>query len=109
MSTSRTAPRHRHDEAVVLRPARSVDHRALRRLAILDSAEPLAGEILVAERDGEILAAHELHGTRSIADPFVPTADLVDLLRARIALLHRAGAGRRARLGRRLGHPLGVR
>ncbi len=65
--------------------------------------------MLVAERDGVILAAHELHGSRAIADPFRPTADLVDLLQARIALLRRAGTRSRDRLARRLAHPLAAR
>ena len=50
---------------------------------------------MVAERDGEIAAALELHSGRSIADPFKPTAGLVDLLEARAALLRRAALGRR--------------
>jgi hypothetical protein len=83
------------DDAVVLRPAHQGDHAALRRLAALDSAAPLAGRILLAERDGEISAALELRTGRSIADPFRPTAGLVDLLEARAALLRRAALGRR--------------
>ena len=57
-------------DAVVLRPATMHDAGALRRLAALDSSAPLAGPILVAERDGQIIAALEVHGGRSIADPF---------------------------------------
>ncbi|HEY5142518.1 MAG TPA: hypothetical protein VII98_03365 [Solirubrobacteraceae bacterium] len=110
MSTSQTPTLRRHDgETVVLRPAHQGDAEALRRLAIIDSAEPLDGDVLVAERDGVILAAHEMHGPRVIADPFAPTADLVDLLQARIALLRRAGVRRRARFARRRTHPLAAR
>jgi hypothetical protein len=52
------------------------------------------------ELDGAIVAARELHGTRAIADPFVPTADLVALLDARIALLRRGETRGRRRFPR---------
>jgi hypothetical protein len=87
-------------DVLVLRPARQADARALRRLAALDSAEPLEGEALVAELGGTIVAAHELHGPRAIADPFVPTADLAGLLEARLALLQREETGERRQLRR---------
>ncbi len=111
MSTARTLTHRPHDsETVVLRPAHQGDADALRRLAILDSAAPLTGDVLVAERDGVILVAHELNGDQWIADPFVRTADLAELLRARIGLLRRAGAHGRARQARRrLMHPLAAR
>ena len=83
------------DDAVVLRPAHIRDGLALKRLAALDSSAPLFGPVMVAERDGEITAALELQSGRSIADPFKPTAGLVDLLEARAALLRRAALGRR--------------
>lgn len=83
-------------DAVVLRPARAADGHALRRLAALDDAAPLAGAVLVAERDGELRAAISLHSGRAIADPFHRTADLVTLLHARAALLD-GGSDRRRR------------
>lgn len=73
--------------AVVLRRARPADTPALRRLAQLDEALPLAGEALLAEQGGELRAALSLHSGRAIADPFRHTADLVTLLRVRAALL----------------------
>ena len=45
----------------------------------VDSQRPLAGEVLLAEQDGVVVAA--LAGERVIADPFRPTADVVALLR----------------------------
>ena len=74
-------------DTVVLRIAREDDTPAVRRLASLDSAMPLGGDVLVAVRDGEIRAAISLHSGRVVADPFQPTADLVSLLEARFALL----------------------
>jgi hypothetical protein len=67
------------DPTVVIRAARGSDGAVLANLARLDSQRPLAGDVLVAEQDGKIVAA--LDGDRAIADPFRPTADLVALLR----------------------------
>ncbi len=69
------------DPTVVIRAARGSDGIALEDLARLDSQRPLAGDVLVAEQDGRLVAA--LAGDRVIADPFRPTADLVTLLRVR--------------------------
>ena len=73
--------RPNHAPTVVIRAARGSDGLALDDLARLDSQRPLAGEVLVAEQDGALVAA--LAGDRTIADPFLPTADVVDLLRLR--------------------------
>src|SRR5215218_946137 len=69
------------DPTVVIRAARGSDGGRLAQLARLDSQRPLAGEILVAEQGGELVAA--LGADHAIADPFRPTADLVALLRVR--------------------------
>jgi hypothetical protein len=69
------------DPTVTIRAARGSDGDRLEQLARLDSQRPLAGEILIAEQGGELVAA--LGADRAIADPFRPTADLVALLRVR--------------------------
>ena len=69
------------DPTVVIRAARGSDGVALEGLARLDSQRPLAGDVLLAEQDGELVAA--LDGERVIADPFRATVDLVALLRVR--------------------------
>ena len=101
--------RHDHHDtaadAVVLRRGRAADGPALERLAALDDAAPLAGEVLVAEQDGHLRAAISLHSGRAIADPFHPTADLVALLRARAALLSDAADGGH-RVGRLFRRPV---
>ena len=66
---------------VLVRPARSVDADALTVLAALDSAAPLTGEVLLAVAGGEVAAAMSLDTGAVVADPFEPTAHLVDLLR----------------------------
>ena len=70
-------------ERLVLRSSVAQDAPALARLAQLDGAPLPSGAVLVAELDGEILAAVPFDGGRAIADPFRPTAELVELLRAR--------------------------
>jgi hypothetical protein len=69
------------DPTVVIRAARGSDGIALENLARLDSQRPLAGDVLLAEQDGRLVAA--LAGERVIADPFRPTADLIALLNVR--------------------------
>ena len=69
---------HTVDPTVVIRAARGSDGSALENLARMDSQRPLAGDVLLAEQNGVIVAA--LAGERTIADPFRPTADLVALL-----------------------------
>jgi len=72
---------------LVVRRARPSDDHALATLAALDSARPLTGRAIAADVDGRIVAAVSLHDGRVVADPFVPTADAVEILR-----LHTAGA-----------------
>jgi hypothetical protein len=81
------------ESTVVIRLATPADVDDLRRLAALDSARALLGTVLVAQSDGEIRAAYSVEEGRAIADPFLPTAGLVELLKARTELL-RAGAER---------------
>lgn len=85
---------HRHSEAVTIRLASPADAQPLRRLAALDSGEVPAGELLLAELDGVLVAAVALTGDAVIADPFRRTADVVVLLRARVAQLRRENTSR---------------
>jgi hypothetical protein len=90
------------DSTLVIRVATRFDDADLGRLAALDSARPLAGPVIVAQSDGRIDAALSLEDGRAIADPFRPTAGLVEVLRARAARLHGESASGPTRL-RRLG------
>src|SRR5215208_3670326 len=78
-----------------LRPAGAADHRALTRLAALDDAAPVTGDVLMAFSDGEPVAAMSLADGRVVADPFRHTADAVDLLRFRARQERRSGTWRR--------------
>jgi hypothetical protein len=68
--------------SLVLRPATSADTADLERLAALDSARPLSGEVMLAHAEGEVRAAVSLETGRVVADPFYPSLELVPLLRA---------------------------
>jgi len=72
---------------VVIRAALGSDVPALRRLAALDSARVPAGDMLVAETAGEMVAAHSPATGATIADPFRHTAEVVELLQLRGAML----------------------
>jgi hypothetical protein len=66
-----------------IRSARDADADALDRLAQLDSQRPLSGPVLLAEVAGRAIAALGLADGRATADPFLPSAPVVELLRAR--------------------------
>ena len=83
------------DDRIWVRLAAPGDAGALLRLAALDSQPLPDGAKLVADLGGELVAAVPLAGGPAIADPFRPTADLVELMRLRAAQL--TGTGRRAR------------
>ncbi|HSC02503.1 MAG TPA: hypothetical protein VLC49_04265 [Solirubrobacteraceae bacterium] len=76
------------------------DARAVLRLAALDDARPLQGQILLALVDGEAVAATSLSDGRVVANPFRRTADTVTLLSLRAAQL--VGRPARRRRPRRL-------
>jgi hypothetical protein len=65
-----------------IRPARAADEPSLRRLAFLDSANPLTGRILVGEIDDVPAAAMSLDEDRIVADPFQRS----DALRAHLRM-----------------------
>ena len=66
---------------VLVRPARSADASDLAVLAALDSAAPLTGDVVLAISEGEVAAAMSLDTGAVVANPFVPTTHLVELLR----------------------------
>jgi hypothetical protein len=84
-------------ETIQIRPARAGDEVALLRLAALDSAAPLRGDVLVADVGGELLAALSPYDGRAVSDPFRLTADLVELLRTRARLMGIPGSENRRR------------
>ncbi len=71
--------------SLTIRSAYPADASALRRLAALDSAAVPPEPLLVAEVDGELQVAVSITDLIAIADPFAPTAHVVDLLRGHIS------------------------
>jgi hypothetical protein len=84
-----------NDHTLALRVADDEDAASVRRLAALDDAPPLRGEVLLALVDGEAVAATSLSDGRVVANPFVRTADTVTLLSLRAAQLAKRPARRR--------------
>jgi hypothetical protein len=89
-----------HEHTLALRIADDDDALAIRRLAALDDAPALQGQVLLALVDGEAVAATSLSDGRVVANPFLPTAETVTLLSLRAAQL--SGRPVRRRLPRLL-------
>ena len=81
---------------VTIRCAQEREAGALARLAELDSATLPRTPLLVAEVAGEVLAAISLSDGAVVANPFRPTDDVVELLRARERQLRARYRPRRA-------------
>ena len=69
--------------SITIRPATAEDTEALARLAALDERPLPSGDVLLAFVDGELRAAFAAPSAHAVADPFEPTADVVELLRLR--------------------------
>jgi hypothetical protein len=85
-------------DQIELRLATAADQPALAVLAQLDAKPVPQGPTLIVALEGRIAAAFPLDGGVPIADPFRPTADLLQLLEVRAAQLWNV-----ARRDRRLG------
>jgi len=70
-------------QTIALRIVASDEGEVVTRLAALDDARALDGQVLLAVADGEPIAALSLDDGRVVANPFVRTADAVALLRLR--------------------------
>jgi hypothetical protein len=81
---------------IAIRRATHSDRTVIERLAALDSSPAPSGEILIAEVGAEPQAAIEIATGATVADPFRPTAHVVELLGLRATLL-RGGARTRRR------------
>lgn len=76
--------------SLTIRLADADDGPDLDRMAELDSARVPAGRVLLAIVDGRLLAARSLETGAVIADPFVRTAELTEILADRAARVHAA-------------------
>ena len=86
---SRRRPAAVAGATVLIRRAGASDEPAIARLAALDERELPQGERLIAEVEGRPVAAVELCSGATVADPFVPTRAVVELLGLRAAQVRR--------------------
>jgi hypothetical protein len=87
------------NSTLTIRRASGSDESALHELAQLDSSRAPHGDVLVAEVGSELWAAVEVQSGASVADPFRPSGDLVELLRFRAEAMRGADRVARRRLG----------
>jgi hypothetical protein len=88
-------------DAIAIRRATEADRFTLERLAALDSAPAPTGDVLIAVVGGEPQAAVEVASGDAVADPFRPTAHVVELLSLRAARMRERSSSRRRRFGLR--------
>ena len=68
-------------DAITITRSTAADSDDVWRLALLDDRRAPVGPALLAYVDGELRAAVGLVDGQAIADPFHPTAELVEILR----------------------------
>jgi hypothetical protein len=83
-------------DSVAVRRARPEDEEAINRVAILDGRKAPAGQVLVAEADGQVIAALSVSDGTRAADPFSWTSDVMELMEMRAEQIAAAGAERQA-------------
>jgi hypothetical protein len=76
-------------QPLLIRRAGAADEPALERLAALDERELPGGERLIALLAGQPVAAVEVRSGFTVADPFVATSAIVELLGLRAAQVRR--------------------
>ena len=74
-------------ERIVIRRPGTEDDRALLRLVGLSERPAPAEPLLLAEADGQLIAAVSTRTGEVVSDPFVASADVVALLRLRATQL----------------------
>ncbi len=82
---------------IELRLAHANEADVVRRLAELDSAPELTGQVVIALIDRDPVAGLSLLDQRVVANPFVPTREAVALLRLRAKHLSGAHTHRKLR------------
>ena len=91
-------------QSISLRVATDGDAGVIAKLSALDSKPALQAPAVVALVDGRPVAAASLSDASVVADPFVPTAEVVELLQARVAASAATAKPRKPRFPR-LGLP----
>jgi hypothetical protein len=80
-----------NDDGLTVRAATQRDSEAVRLLAALEGVSMPRGRVLVAQLGDDVVAALPLEGGGPLADPFRPSAHLVELLQLRARQLRRDG------------------
>ncbi len=96
------------NKPIVIRNATDADARVLRDLAHLDDRKQMSDRALIAEVDGVPHAALDLSDGSVAADPFAPTAQLVELLQLRASTLVSVNPPTRRKRAAAFGHPARV-
>jgi hypothetical protein len=86
--------------AITIRLSTEADKKRVLELAELDGHRAPAGEALLAEADGRLVAAVGVADGVAVADPFLPTANVLELLRLRAEQERERTLGRAPLLGR---------
>jgi len=79
-----------------IRTATDDDRERIGRIASLDSSHPIEGPALIGEIDGIAVAVLFLADGSVVANPFRPTADLVESMRVRARALGAPALARRS-------------
>jgi len=80
-------------DSVAIRMARPGDDYAITRVAALDSRKAPTGRVLVAEADGEVIAALSVSNGAKAADPFSWTSEVMELMEMRAEQIAAADTG----------------
>jgi hypothetical protein len=83
------------NQPITIRRSTTGDGAAIARIAALDSGSAPEGEAMLAFVGAELRAVLPFDGGRPLADPFQPTAELVELLRFSVARERGRGVQRR--------------
>ena len=85
---------------ITLRYSKDGDRERIAELAELDGRPAPSGEALLAEAEGRLVAAVGMSDDAVVADPFRPTADVVELMQMRVEQDHERRYGRGPLIGR---------
>jgi ketosteroid isomerase-like protein len=87
-------------DPITIRFSTDADRERILELAELDERAAPQGDVLLAEADGRLVAAVGVADGVAVADPFVLTSDVLDVLRLRAEQERERTLGRGPLLGR---------
>ena len=105
-SKSSSSSRSGGYDRVAVRLAGPEDEAAMAHVAALDSSALAGGPHLIAEADGDVIAALAIRSGQAVADPFRWTADVIELMKVRAAQLRDGAADQADATGAAVVQPL---